>query len=120
MASRLDGLIREHAERLDRLAGPIDLTDVTSAPRHGDTTVELVDVEPSWTQPEGRHRRSMSVVAAAAVAVVVGSLVIATRTDDPTGQVSADQPTPPLHRTPPSHLAGRTESSKDQMEGVRV
>ena len=72
MASRLDGLIREHAERLDRLAGPIDLTDVTSAPRHDATTVELVDIEPGWTQPEGRHRRPIIAVAAAAVVAVVG------------------------------------------------
>jgi hypothetical protein len=93
MASRLDDLIREHAERLDQLAGPIDLTDVTSAPSHDTTTVALVDNEPTWNQTEGRHRWPVIAVAAAAVAaVVVGGLVIATRTDDPTGKVPADQP----------------------------
>jgi hypothetical protein len=94
MASRLDDLIREHAERLDQLAGPIDLTEVTSAPRNDTTNVALIDIEPTWTQPEDRHRWPIIAVAAAAVvAVVVGSLMIATRTDDPTEEIPADQPT---------------------------
>ncbi len=70
MASRLDDLIREHAERLDQLAGPIDLTDVTSAPRNDTTTVALIDIEPPWTQPEGRHRWPIIATAAAVVAVI--------------------------------------------------
>ena len=62
MASRLDDLIREHAERLDQLAGPIDLTDVTSAPRNDTTTVALVDIEPDLDPTRGPspladHRR---------------------------------------------------------------
>ncbi len=70
MASRLDDLIRAHAERLDQLAGPIDLTDVTSAP-NDTTTVALIDIEPPWNQPRavpladhrhgcGRRRRHRS------------------------------------------------------------
>ena len=107
MASRLDDLIREHAERLDQLAGPIDLTDVTSAPRNDTTNVAFIDIEPTWSQPEGRHRWPIIAVAAAAVvAVVVGGLMIATRTDDPTGEVPADQPT----TVAPSTTAPNTET----------
>jgi hypothetical protein len=93
MASRLDDLIREHAERLDQLAGPIDLTDVTSAAWHDTTTVALVDNEPTWNQTEGRHRWPV-IAAAAIVAVVAAAAIVAvTRTDDQTGEVPADQPT---------------------------
>jgi hypothetical protein len=68
--------------------------EVPEPHRNGTTNVTLIDIEPTWTQPEGRHRWPIIIVAAAAVvAVVVGSLVIATRTDDPTEEVPADQPT---------------------------
>jgi hypothetical protein len=67
---------------------------VTSAPRNDTTNVALIDIEPTWTQPEGRHRWPIVAVAAAAVVdVVVGGVMIATRTDDPTREVPADQPT---------------------------
>ena len=62
MASRLDDLIREHAERLDQLAGPIDLADVTRGPRHGTVTVTLIDSRTRSDATRGRspladHRR---------------------------------------------------------------
>jgi hypothetical protein len=77
-------LIREHAERLDQLAGPIDLIDVTS--RNDTTTVTWIDTE-TPTPHNGRHRWPMIAVAAAVVAIAVGGLVIATRHDDPTGEI---------------------------------
>jgi hypothetical protein len=89
MASRLDDLIREHAERLDQLAGPIDLIDVTS--RNDTTTVTWIDTESTPTPPN--RRRRWPIIAVAAAAIVVGGLVIATRNDDPTGVVPAAQPT---------------------------
>jgi hypothetical protein len=90
MASRLDDLIREHAERLDQLAGSIDLTDVTR--RNDAANLAPVDIEPTWTRSEGRHRWPIVAVAAAAVvAVIVGGLVFAERIHDPTGAVPADQ-----------------------------
>ena len=64
MASRLDDLIREHAERLDQLAGPIDLTDVTRGPRHDTVAVTLIDSEPTPPQPEGGRRWPIVAVAA--------------------------------------------------------
>jgi hypothetical protein len=91
MASRLDDLIREHAERLDELAGPIDLIDVTS--RNDTTTVTWIDTEPP-TRRNGRHRWPLIAVAAAVVAIAVGGLVVATRNDDPTRELRpAAQPT---------------------------
>jgi hypothetical protein len=111
-------LIREHAERLEQLAGPIDLTDVTSGPRHDTTTVALVDHEHTWTQPESRRRWPVIAFAAAAiVAVVVGGLVIATRTDDPTGEIPADQPTPVA---PSTTLAPRRETGEFEGGGRAV
>src|SRR5688572_27554841 len=107
MASRLDELIREHAERLDELAGPIDLSDVISARRNDSASVTLIDTEPAATQVEGSHRWPIIAVAAAVTAIVVGGLMVATRTDDPTGEVPADQPA----TTAPSSVAQVTEES---------
>jgi hypothetical protein len=92
MASRLDELIREHADRLDRLAGPIDLTDVTRGRRGDKVNVTLVDSEPTPTQPGGTRRWPIVVAAAALVAVAVGGLLLVIADDDPVGEVPADRP----------------------------
>ena len=58
MASRLDDLIREHAERLDQLAGPIDLTDVTSAPRNDTIAGRLCTSLPKAQKSEAKRATS--------------------------------------------------------------
>jgi hypothetical protein len=71
----------------------VDGTDYLAALRTRSTTVTLIDPEPIPPQPEGHHWPIIAVAAAAVVAIGVGGLVIATRNDDPTGGVAADQPT---------------------------
>jgi hypothetical protein len=93
MVSRLDDLIREHAERLDQLAGPIDLTDVTCGPRNDTVTVTLIDSEPSPTQPDGGLRWPIVAVAAALVAIAVGGVMVVIGDDDPISEVPAAQVT---------------------------
>lgn len=88
MASRLDDLIREHAERLDQLAGPIALTDVTRGPRTD--TVTLIDSDLTPTQPDSARRWPVIAVAAALVAIVVGALMFAARDDS--APIPADTP----------------------------
>ncbi len=92
MVSRLDDLIREHAERLEQLAGPIALTDVTSGPRTD--TVTLIDSDLTPTQPDSARRWPVIAVAAAAVVgIVVGGLMLADR-DDSAPPVPADTVAP--------------------------
>ena len=91
-ATRL--LKRADPARGDDSAPFVDAAGYLAALRTRSTTVTLIDTEPTPTQPDGRHRWPIIVVAAAAVvAIGVGGLVIATRDEDPTGQVAADQPT---------------------------
>jgi hypothetical protein len=75
-------------------APAVDSADYLAALRTRSTSVTLIDPEPTPTQPEGRHRWPIIAVAAAAVVVIgVGGVVIATRNDDPSGDVPAAQPT---------------------------
>jgi hypothetical protein len=57
----------------------------------GSTNMTLIDNESDRTQTESRHRWPVVIAAAAVAAIVVGGLVIATRDDDQTGEVPADQ-----------------------------
>jgi hypothetical protein len=90
-ATRL--LKRADPARLDDRAPFVDAAGYLAALRTRSTTVTPIDTEPTPTQRESRHRWPMIAVAAAAVAIVVGGLVIATRNDDPMGVVPAAQPT---------------------------
>ena len=92
MASRLDDLIRAHAERLDQLASPIDLTEVTSAP-NDTTTVALIDIEPPWIQPERGRSRWPIIATAAAVVAVIGVTAITLVINNTNTDV--DEPPPP-------------------------
>ena len=106
MASRLDDLIRAHAERLDQLAGPIELTDVTSG-LHGDTvTVSLIDSEPTPSPSRGLRRWPIIAVAAALVAIAVGGLMLVVG-EHQTSKVPADQPA----TNAPTSVAQVTEES---------
>src|SRR5262245_48941166 len=72
----------------------VDGTDYLAALHTRSTTVTLIDTEPTPTEPERRSRWPIIAVAAAAVvAIVVGGLVLATRDDDASGGVPANQPT---------------------------
>lgn len=79
--------------RVDDDAPFVDAADYLAALRTRSTTVTLIDPEPNPPQPESHHWPIIAVAAAAIVAIGIGGLVIATRNDDPTGGVAADQPT---------------------------
>jgi hypothetical protein len=102
MTSRLDDLLREHAERLEQLAGPIELIDITSRSRSVATTVTLVESEPSLIRSEDRHRWPIIAFAAALLAIVVGGLILTVRNDDSTVEVPADPPTTNIPIVAPS------------------
>jgi len=93
MASRLDDLIREHAERLDQLAAPIELTDVTRGPRNDTIAAALIETEHSPPPTEGRRRWPIVAVAAAAVVIVVGVVMLDAANDGTETDVPANQPT---------------------------
>lgn len=90
-------------------APSVDGPEYLAALRTRSTTVTLTDTEPTPSQPKGRRRWSIIAVAAAAVVTIgVVGLVIATRNDDPTGDVTANQPTtvgPPSTVNPPTTVA---------------
>jgi hypothetical protein len=75
-------------------APSVDGIDYLSALHPRSTTVTLTETEP--TPPGPKHRHLWPIVAVAAAAVVgvgVGGLVLATRDDDQTDDVPANQPT---------------------------
>jgi hypothetical protein len=75
-------------------APSVDGTDYLAALHTRSTTVTLTDTESTPPGPKHRHLWPIVAVAAAAVvAVGVGGLVLATRDDDQTGDVPANQPT---------------------------
>ena len=85
----------------------------------------LIDTEPTPTQPEGRHRWPIiSTAAAAVVAIVVGGLVIATRSDDSIREIAANQPTTvaqpgALEILPPDETFGGATRGEWDARGVQ-
>ena len=92
-ATRL--LKRADPARFDERAPSVDAAGYLAALRTRSTTVTLIKTEPTPTQPESRHRWPIIAVAAAAVAIVVGALVLAAG-DDSAPQVPADTTVAPV------------------------
>ena len=113
MASRLEDLIREHAERLEQLAGPIELNDVTSGARNVTATVTLIDAEAAAASPESRRWWPIVAVAAAVAAIVVGGLILTRGDDDPTVVVPTGEPTTDVATTA-APLTDETAQSADR------
>ncbi|HUF83972.1 MAG TPA: hypothetical protein VMQ81_05195, partial [Acidimicrobiia bacterium] len=86
-------MIREHAERLDQLAGPIDLTEVIRGTRNDTTPAVLIDTEQTPSRLDGRRRGPIIAVAAAAMVIVGGVLVLDAVNDETEPPMPADQPT---------------------------
>jgi hypothetical protein len=91
-----------HAERLDGLAGPIDLAGVVSAERA--RTVKLSEAEPT----NGTRSRRRLLIAAAAVVVVIGLIGIALATTNHNDQSPA--PVATLSVAPTTTVATETLS----------
>jgi hypothetical protein len=100
-------LLRRADPDRGRVDAPVvDGTDYLAALRARSSTMTLTATEPAPTQPDGRHRWPIIAVAAAAVvAIVVGTLMVADRDSAPTVPAETVAPDVPEATTADEEIA---------------